>query len=282
MLSVNSDGRSSDALKRLLSERLISIVFQKEAHSRAKPAFQALDFFLDKGLLPVATLLSTLGGTAGDCAIDDEDGAQNGDICGSPHLGCLAENTTLPISPRPGGAVERRTPRYERLASELASRCLIWISHPDVAPAAGKAVVAFYNQIRKHPSNALVYYLGNSGAPIWVDVVHRSVRAQPGALDAFKQHLFPDLFGLEVVDMRHQLTKLDLLDILRGHDLGDEFQSRFLFSVLHVGKDLGFVVEPGKSQIGGHYQRVGRISFGTSCANLARDRCGFGTIVRYL
>ena len=235
MLSQNSDQVRKGEIYTHLSSRLSSIIFDQDAHSRVKPAFQALDYFLSKDLLPLSELLEFTKLASG---VD------------KPVQVVLHNLASVASANCPSGPVRRKpaviVADLVLAASLFVSRCLQWIGYPDVAPAVGKTIVVFYDHIRQQPENDNFYYIQNGRTPIWVQPVIDSVEQYPETLDAFRQHLFPELFALRVSDIKSLLDTLGLDDFLGGALPDSMAKAQFLFSVLQVAKSLGYVRDIGE------------------------------------
>ncbi|KAK4986839.1 hypothetical protein LTR50_005050 [Elasticomyces elasticus] len=225
----------SDALLKL-SEPNIKVRLQQHAlkyilyaiHAQdnplqAKAALHAISCFMSKNTLPLQFVLSTetrLGYT------------------GTPLARSLSDTQSL------------------------LRALLHWVTYSETSPAAGQAVCSLVALLSRPEDTAphddrpisggvLDTQDGSVVAPSWADPIIKTISEHPASMDAFRNHVFPNLFKQDIQSYLAFLQHLRLREHLCGPTpctnslsiTGGEFAT--LLSSLQVGKDLGLVQEIG-------------------------------------
>ncbi|KAI9723327.1 MAG: hypothetical protein M1812_001210 [Candelaria pacifica] len=210
--------------------RLLGILWGKEAYFKVKPALQALAFFIAKRVILVEDLMKLFqswlieGQTADRKDVEVLKALQNEDAETTQ-----AFNNSLDTS-----------------VIIFALRSLRWLSHHDLAPAAGHLASTFFQQLHEQESGVLRYRHSFTQLPLWVDVLQKSVLYDSDVLENYKYHVFPALFKVNSSDFRSFLESLGLRELQTKSSSNSLSPSAMLlFASLQVGKALGLVKEEG-------------------------------------
>ncbi|KAI9797930.1 MAG: hypothetical protein M1835_005766 [Candelina submexicana] len=210
--------------------RLIGIVWSKEAYSRVKPALQALAFFVAKRVILIQDLMIIFHSWFEGRTSDQED---NG-VLQAPKFED-AEN------PR---AVFNQF--WDTSVVTFILNSLRWLSHHDLAPAAGQFASIFFQELHEQASGGLKYRHSSTQLPLWVEVVQQNVLHDSNVLENYKYHVLPTLFRLNASDFQAFLKYLGLRDLCAKSSLSALNPSAMLlYASLQVGKALGMVREEG-------------------------------------
>ena len=212
-----SNAEKQDAVRSDMLEILYPIVFSRVDHAQAKPALQILAHFIAKGFIsldkfwPSAALWLANGSGVADEFLDS------------------------------------RT---------LVLRALFeWIASLDTAPAAGNLINIILKTMHSDRDGNVA-----KAEPIWMIPLLSAMAGHPQETRAFREHVFPGIFGLNIEDFKTFLVHLGL-ELLAPHkrsthsrvesdELGFDQESvpdPILFHALQTGKDLGIILEVGKS-----------------------------------
>ncbi|KAI9852269.1 MAG: hypothetical protein M1838_001311 [Thelocarpon superellum] len=237
MLLQDTDRPEKKKVKALIGQRLVSILLNREAHPRVKPAIQAMEYLVKKEELLVTDLVSMLQVSADkELALIDHE---------SP--GAVPDQHVVSHT------------HFQPLVRLLSLAILEWITYPDLAPAAGKLFVAFFHQLQKHPPDSMQPHIPKVSPPAWVEPLRQSISTHVDCVDALKQHVLPGMLALD----RHQFVQLlrtlpwQVL-MVQGH-VEDTVETELLFACLQVGKELGLVVESESEVVGDGTMRDGMV-----------------------
>lgn len=194
-------------IKESILLRIVSIITHQAAQPLVKPAFKALDLFLNKRtLLPQEVI------EAYDKSIFPRSSANN---------------------PESEGLVS-----WDRFISGIFD----WMTLPDISPAAGKCLVTLFGQVKSTPSN----YIPDSTL-LWQRWIRNGLDKDPSSLENVKNYLFPPLFKsdrpgsilfLEDLNRQKPLSDLKTMRELNAHSL-------LQLAAMEAGKKAGLVEELG-------------------------------------
>ncbi|KAH0562941.1 hypothetical protein GP486_002501 [Trichoglossum hirsutum] len=213
--------------------RVITIIFRQEAYSRVKPALQALDYFISKRVFSLKDLLRLVQ------AWLIESGA------GAPDDIYEISSVDDPIPAGEAPNLVRRA--YGYCVTILASAILRWIPEPDVAPAAGDMFITLFSALKRQADKWMPVQIADAAVPAWCGPLEAFIQGSPDALENIKQHVFPGLFKLSVVDFNFFLLHLGIDDILSRPPMTGDTRTMILFIALQVGKEIGLVEDSAKA-----------------------------------
>ncbi|KAI9702424.1 MAG: hypothetical protein M1836_000903 [Candelina mexicana] len=210
--------------------RLIGIVWNKEAYSRVKPALQALAFFIAKRVILIEDLMNIFHSWFERRTTDQED---NGIL----------------QAPKPEDAKNPRKAYNQSWDTSVVTfilSSLRWLSHHDLAPAAGHFASIFFEELHEQASGGLRYRHSLTQLPLWVEVVQQNVLHDSKVLENYKYHVLPTLFKVNASDFQAFLKYLGLSDLCADSSSSALSPSAMLlYTSLQVGKALGLVKEEG-------------------------------------
>lgn len=199
------------SIKESILLRLVSIITHQAAQPLVKPAFKALDLFLNKRTLSPQEVIEAY------------------------------EKNTFPRS-------SAYDPKSEGLASWdlFISDIFDWLALPDISPAAGKCLVTLFGQVKSTPDNHIP-----DSTLLWQRWIRNGLDKDPSALENVKNYLFPPLFKfdrpgsiifLEDLNRQKPLSDLKTMRELNAHSL-------LQLAAMEAGKKAGLVEEPSMSHL---------------------------------
>lgn len=199
------------SIKESILLRLVSIITHQAAQPLVKPAFKALDLFLNKRTLSPQEVIEAY------------------------------EKNTFPRS-------SAYDPKSEGLASWdfFISDIFDWMALPDISPAAGKCLVTLFGQVKSTPDNHIP-----DSTLLWQRWIRNGLDKDPSALENVKNYLFPPLFKfdrpgsiifLEDLNRQKPLSDLKTMRELNAHSL-------LQLAAMEAGKKAGLVEEPSMSHL---------------------------------
>lgn len=173
------------------------IIGGEVASSSIKPAVQVLEHFLNKHVLGAEELAL---------------------------MAASSQTVQVKLSPQKAVQEELRSISRSKKSREfwissvekLVSIVLAWVKFPDVAPVAGRFLFSFFQSLQSEPVKYDAEYRGYTGLPLWCSPVKQALENQPNLLEAFKNHIIPDLLRLNSDDTQAFQRQLPLLDLQEG------------------------------------------------------------------
>lgn len=199
---------------------LLGHLFETQDHLRAKPAIQALTYFMAKEVVDIRQLVS---------------------LFNTSHLHLY-----------PGAATSRSADAsiLEDLLQRFYTGVFAWVEHNDVSLAAGQLVVEITRHgLKTHNSTPI----GGHAHPIWAAPALEAIRLKPDSLSNFKHQVFPSLFRSSIANYYSFLQSLNIQsELATGGGAAFDIHSstiidtEVLFTALQIGKAIGLVRESGK------------------------------------
>ena len=238
LLPQDHAGPHFQRVRDLAGIRLLSVLYNEEAHTRVKPALNAFEHLVAKRVLLIPDLIALLQARSESLPIERS----------RKETRLTTTNwQKVDQDALPQEFDTRLSPLWTQQAwtSSLLLRILDWIPNLDVAPAAGKLFASIVDQLRRDESVQSLYRTAETGLPVWVAPLQQAIAKRSSDLAAFKQHIFPNVFKLDPADILRLFDQLHFQDLRAGAALGDDTNTQFLMLALTVGKELGLVKEAG-------------------------------------
>ncbi|KAI9795321.1 MAG: hypothetical protein M1833_007233 [Piccolia ochrophora] len=240
--SVTSTSAPERTAKHAL-QKLLTRILGNGPRGQVRAALHALEFFLRKEVISLYDLISMFMSE-----MMRREGRESVSLgtSGNEHLG--VQKTTAMSETRSLISITLQRAWLERLLGML----LDWISHSDVAPAAGDLISNLCLTWKSWREISVIHDEPNSqesAAPIWAIPLQNYARTCPEHVEDLKSHVLPGLFRTDVEDLNRFFTYLSFRNVLSGKSSPTEGDSTLLFVSLHVGKELGLVVESGSSPL---------------------------------
>ncbi|KAF2763505.1 hypothetical protein EJ05DRAFT_41398 [Pseudovirgaria hyperparasitica] len=197
-------------------QKLLKIITGRTSRSQLKPALQALELFLQKGILSVRELLTSYG---------------------------LFQNQTL-----------KGISSISALLRDLLQLLFNSIPNNDAAHTAGRLVSSLLTYSLKQKDDLPDVY-DDQKPPPWVIPFYQSFSAHSEELQSYKNLVFPALFSFDLEDYLTFLYDLDLgnyVDVMEGNTsvkwytektLHPSAKIGLLFAALQSGKEIGLIVD---------------------------------------
>ncbi len=232
VLRTGLDPPDALALRNSAVSRLIGITWGIETYQMVKPALQALAYFIAKRIILVEDLINIFQSWSRQRQTVYQE-----------------EDVKMPLLNVFKDADPPRTAIHSSWDTSVVTfvlSTLRWISHHDLAPAAGHITSTFFQELHEQSSEGLKYRHSVTHLPLWVEVLQRSVLRDPNVLESYKHHVFPALFKVNCSDFRTFLEYLGLKELRSELSLSTLSPlALLLFASLQVGKELGMVKEHG-------------------------------------
>lgn len=216
LISVNPDQLEAQSIRIQILKRLLTILSHRSAQPLVKPGFKAMECLISKGTFSAVEVL--------DVYLDNVKHQRN---------------VKEPISK---SHTEDSTAR-----DAFVSQIFDWMSLPDTAPAAGKLLVTFFQNLRTSPAR------GDPDIPeehtfLWQRWIRQGLTIYPDSLENIKNYLFPPLFKLDRAGSVEFLQELS--HSAKPSTFGEQeidVQALLFLSAMEVGKKLGLVDEMSKA-----------------------------------
>jgi hypothetical protein len=210
LIARNPDELTSEAVKKAVLERTLSIIAHQTAQSLVKPAFKSLECFLSKNTISPQELLA-------------------------------AYEARVSLPRASGQADAERS--HEDLWDSFILDLFDWMVLPDISPAAGKFLVTLFKELKLADENSDGHLADYS--TLWQRWIRNGLAKDPQAFENVKNYLFPPLFKidrpgslafLESLNQQRAISDLQNQDV-DAHDL-------LQLAAMDVGKKAGLVEEP--------------------------------------
>lgn len=215
-------------------ETLLSVILRNDSRIKVRPALQALEHFIRKGIVVIQDVViavqefSTTQGKvpSGEIALQSMEAIPTAMDEGDDTVVSMA---VLAAS-------------WEASIEAFVANLLEWLSYSDVAPAASHLISTFFRCLRAQSSKDVRYYHRVTKLPLWVSPFKQNVKENPDGLEVLKHHVLPGIFLLDSHDLLHFIHNLPFEHFLSGAFPEEDYpEVPLLFSSLQVAQGLGFV-----------------------------------------
>jgi hypothetical protein len=208
LVSLNTDEVSSDDLRKVIIERLLSIITHQSVQPLVKPAFKSLECFLGKGTISTGALIHSYEDKISSFRSDYDHGS--------------AKNSS-----------------WDAFVSEVFE----WLNMSDVAPAAGKFLVTLFVKLRNESGRSHIQTTMHT--VLWQRWIRNGLSKNPETLENVKNYLFPPLFKLDRPGSLIFLGDLNSQGPVSGLKIQESHAHSLLqLAAIEIGKKLGLVEEP--------------------------------------
>jgi hypothetical protein len=212
LIARNPNELTSEAIKKAVLARNLSIITHQTAQSLVKPAFKVLECFLNKKTVTTKELL---------------------------------EAYKIYISEH-GTSHKTEIPSDASLWDSFILGVFDWMVLPDVSPAAGKFLVTLFKEL-KPAAGSSDEHLGDYST-LWQRWIRNGLAKDPSAFENVKNYLFPPLFKIDrpgSLAFLESLNRQRPISALQGQDV--DAHSLLQLAAMDVGKKAGLVEEPSMS-----------------------------------
>ena len=188
-----------------LSRAIRTICGQPDTAS-VKPAIQALEHFINVGLVTAREVVSY--------AIKVSGGSQTASEAGRASLWEGRTESTL---------VQR-----DEAVENFAMSVLEWVQFPDCAPAVGRFLCTFFQSLNADSSDRT---FSDETIPLWIYPVKQAINRHLEHLEVFEHHVLPGLITLSPTDTHAFLNTLPLRNLKPG-TMGPDAATNILLCLL--------------------------------------------------
>lgn len=222
ILSKYSTGDRKDILVQQTIVRATTAICTHQGIAAIKPAIQALEHFLEKDVVNAIEIVETSSGQIE-----------------SAHA--IEQAPQPPLSEADASNLSRAQ-RIE--ATEGFVSCVLeWVQYPDCAPAVGRFLPTFFKSLEAI-ERELATTPRSTPQPLWISPVKQNLKRRPGLLEAYENHILPELLRLGAAHTTAFLSILPLEDLQRGnvgsHEVAD-IQMCLLVASISSGFNSGTV-----------------------------------------
>lgn len=210
LVARNPNQQTSEAVKKAVLERTLSIIAHQNAQSLVKPAFKVLECFLSKNTISPKEVLVAFEARVYRVSVSDQ--------------------------PSTGSA-------HEELWDTFILGVFDWMVLPDISPGAGKFLVTLFKAMKPAAESSDGHQADYS--TLWQRWIRKGLAKYPQAFENVKNYLFPPLFK---IDRPGSLAFLESLNQQRAipNLQSQEVDAHALLQLaaMDVGKKAGLVEEP--------------------------------------
>jgi hypothetical protein len=145
--------------------------------------------------------------------------------------------------------------RSSEIYQQLFHKLFEWATLPELTQIAGRASSRLWTQLRTQLLNSNSKFNGGVLPLIWINPLVGVLANSQESIPRFKSHVVPELFLASLLDYEILLKSLGFYRLFPGNSEPPSEIKRFdaatcrtlLFSMLDVGKQIGFVSDNGKN-----------------------------------